>query len=476
MKKYLAAILLFTALISSCNKKTNIPKTDYTSPKDTALAEQNIIRAMALVDSTVAFHIKDNRMARFYDPYTDTRSEETASVWMYTSSIEAVNAILHSLKTYKDHGKSSLYDKNFERYVGLLSQLYDDLEYYKGTFTLTSYTQTKEWSIYAVDRVGEKGEAKVHGIYNVYDDQQWLVRELLESYKLTNDKKYLEHAEYLTEYILDGWDCTMDENGTENGGITWGPGYTTKHACSNGPMISPLVWLYEIYKDKDDEIEYLFIDNDQSRKSQKVKKSKLYLSFAEKIYDWQKENLLRQDGVYADMMGGCDPDCKIAYETIDGVEYRKHTPLRQPTGKPYTYNCGTMISGAADLYRVTANSLYLEDGKKLSDASFSYFAKLDETIPNHYAYPIDGFSNWFNGVLMRGYLDIYPLYEGADKNIESFQKNLDYGYDHFLYRGLLPTDLLQGRGKRKGDNNAEGMFSFTFAAEYANLARFQLVK
>lgn len=475
MKKYLSIALLFLILTSSCNN-SNIQGTDYEEQKEATLVEQNITRAMALVDSTVTFHFADNRMARFYNPYTDKRSDETASVWMYTSSIEAVNAILHSLKEYKRQGNAILYDKNFKRYVTLLDQLYDDLDYYKGTFTLTSYTQTKEWSIYAVDRVQEKGKAKVHGIYNVYDDQQWLVRELLESYKLTNDKKYLEHAEYLTEYILDGWDCSMDENGNESGGITWGPGYTTKHACSNGPMVSPLVWLYEIYKDKNDEIDYLFIDNDQSRKSKRVKKSELYLSFAEKVYNWQKDNLLREDGVYADMMGGCDPDCKIAYETIDGIEYRKHTPLRQPTGKPYTYNCGTMISGAADLYRATGDSQYLNDAKELSDASFSYFAKLNTTISNHYTYPIDGFSNWFNGVLMRGYLDIYPSYKGVDKNLESFQQNLDYGYKNFLYRGLLPTNLLQGRGNSNEDKNTEGMFSFTFAAEYANLARFELMK
>ena len=49
-------------------------------------------------------------------------------------------------------------------------------------------------------------------------------------------------------------------DGNVYGGITWGPGYVTKHSCSNGPIVSPLVWLYELYKDKSDVISYVYID------------------------------------------------------------------------------------------------------------------------------------------------------------------------------------------------------------------------
>ncbi len=105
-----------------------------------------------------------------------------------------------------------------------MQKLYNNADYYLGTFTLTSYTQTAEWTVYGVHRGDVKGgQAKVEGIENVYDDQMWLIRELLKSYKLTNNTNFLEKAEYLTAYILDGWDCTRDENGKEIGGITWPP-------------------------------------------------------------------------------------------------------------------------------------------------------------------------------------------------------------------------------------------------------------
>ncbi|MDR2038712.1 MAG: glycoside hydrolase family 76 protein [Bacteroidales bacterium] len=439
------------------------------------MAVQNMCRAIQIADSAILHHFTSNGMARYYYPRTDTRSGEKASVWMYTSSIEAVNAILRGLKAHKEHGNAGLYEAHFGRYAGLLDTLYANLAWYRGTFTLTSYTQTKEWSVYGVDRGRAKGTARVEGIYNVYDDQQWLIREMLESYKITGNDRYLEEAEYLASYVLDGWDGTLDSNGKEHGGITWGPGYVTKHSCSNGPMVSPLVWLYELYKGDQATITYLYIDTDGRRKTRQLRKDEYYLQFAEAVYQWQKNHLLRDDGVYHDMMGGCDPNCHVAYETIDGIKYRRHNHLRHAGGKAYTYNCGTMLSGAADLYRATGESVYLDDAKKLSGASFSYFAKMGTTIPGHYTYPIGGFSNWFNGVLMRGYVDVYPSYRDIGKCIDSFQQNLDHGYQ-FLYRGTLPSDLLQGWNVDEEKNKTEGMFSFTFAAEYAILAQYQLEK
>lgn len=77
-------------------------------------------------------------------------------------------------------------------------KLIDNLDYNAGTFTLTSYTGTDSWTVYAVNRAEGKGAVDVTGVLNVYDDQEWLVRELIESYRVTCNSKYLEKAEYLT--------------------------------------------------------------------------------------------------------------------------------------------------------------------------------------------------------------------------------------------------------------------------------------
>jgi hypothetical protein len=469
---------LFWLIICACGE-ADPENGNKKSPSQETLAERNLTRAMELADKAITAHFTGSgmTMARYYNPYTDTRSNEVGSIWMYTSAIESLNALLHALQTEKEHGDDSRYNKHFNRYSEQLSKLYDNAGYYLGTFTLTSYTQRKEWTVYGVNRGASKGGARVEGVENVYDDQMWLVRELLESYKLTGEELYLEKAEYLTEYVLDGWDCTFDANGNEVGGIPWGPGYVTKHSCSNAPMVSPLVWLHEFYKGKDDKVTYRYIDSGdrRTRKTVQMKKSEYYLSFAEKIYDWQKQYLLRADGVYDDMMGGCTPGSP-ELERINGVTYRKGVTCRDRVGPAITYNSGTMLSGAADLYRATGNGKYLTDGSKLSDASFSYFAKKNVNVEGYYTYDISGFRNWFNGVLMRGYVDFYPSYGKAGDYIDSFQKNLDYGYDHFLYNGFLPTNLLVGWSRNNSNNNTEGMFNFAFAAEYALLSRYELTK
>lgn len=448
-------------------------------PVEVSLSEQNLRRSMELTDKAIASHFTGDgmAMARYYNPYTDVRSDEKGSIWMYTSAIEAVNAILIALESQNTHGNTAIYTENFAKYSDLLARLYDNAGYYLGTFDLTSYTQTREWSVYGVNRGGSKGGAHVEGIENVYDDQMWLIRELLKAYKATANDEYLQTAEYLTTYVLDGWDCTRDGSGNERGGITWGPGYVTKHSCSNGPIVSPLVWLHEIYKDKNDEVTHYYVDaaDKQTRKTEQVKKADYYLDFAKRIYAWQKAQLLRSDGVYDDMRGGCSPGA-VQTETIDGVIYRKGTTCPDRVGPAFTYNSGSMLSGGADLYRVTGDNTYKQDVTKLSDASFHYFAKLGQTKEGYYTYDITGFNNWFNNVLMRAWVDAYPAYPNVSEYVASFQKNLDYGYENFLYKGFLPTNLLVGWSRDNGNNKTEGMFNFSFAAEYAVLSRFELEK
>ncbi|GAB3660738.1 hypothetical protein GCM10028791_34820 [Echinicola sediminis] len=469
---------LFVLLSTACTE--NSTDTDPKNPPaEVSLSEQNLIRAMELTDHAVSAHFTGSgmAMARYYNPYTGVRSDETGSVWMYTAAIEAVNAVLHGLQAQKEHNNAALYEAHFDKYAELLAQLYDNADYYLGTFELVSYTQTKEWSVYGVNRGNAKGTAKVAGIENVYDDQMWLIRELLESYKITGETAYLEKAEYLTAYVLDGWDSTRNPDGTERGGITWGPGYVTKHACSNGPMVSPLVWLHEIYKDQNDEITHRYIDTEDlsTRKTMQVKKSDYYADFAKKVYDWQKDHLLRSDGVYDDMRGGCSPG-NPQTETINGTVYRKGIACQDRVGPAISYNSGTMLSGAADMYRMTKEDAYLQDAKELSDKSFQYFAKPNQNHEGYYTYAISGFNNWFNGVLMRGYVDVAPAYGTASDYIDTFQKNLDYGYENFLYEGFLPTNLLVGWSLTANNNRTEGMFNFAFAAEYAVLSRYELAK
>lgn len=477
------AFLTFSS-ISACAGIEDGQEGNGTTPGTvTDYALRNLERSMQIADAAFDHYFDQSGMAmsRFYNPYTQQKSSELGSVWMYTSSIEAVNSILSALEASKSR-YPDLYAANHDRYVTLLDRLYDCLDYYKGTYTLVSFTQTRQWSVYAVNRAQTAGAADCAGVLNVYDDQMWLIRELIDSYELTGNAEYLEKAEYLTGYVLDGWDPHRDASGNEIGGIPWGPGYSTKHSCSNGPMVYPLVKLHHLYKGKNDQITYRYIDSYNRRQEKTVAKADYYLDFARKVYEYQYTNLLREDGVYADMMGGWSiPDNVpgelrgaegIYYEIVDGVKYKASTSLSRAEGEAYSYNSGTMLSGAAGLYEATGDVRYYSELKALADKSFAYFADLDATVVGYYTYQLGGFRIWFDCVLLRGYSDAYQAYSNTALPIDSFQQNLDYGYDNFLYNGMLPSNLLLGWAVDKSKNNIEAMFEFAFATEYAVLSRY----
>ncbi len=483
MKKALSSLLLLAAMsvfCQACGKNPDNPSGEGENPGPviTDPATRNVSRAIELTDAALQnyFTGASMEMSRYYNPYTKEKSSEKGSIWMYTSAIEATVAIMEVLVLQKENGNTELYGKYFAHFRSILDKLFDGMQYYKGNYSLTSFTQTASWNPYAVDRASSPGTANVTGVHNVYDDQMWLVRELIGAWRVTGEAKYLSEAEYLAAYVIDGWDCTV-KNGKERGGIPWGPGYYSKHACSNGPMISPLVWLSEIYSGKADETTRRWIDleDGHTRKSESMKKSEYYLLYAQKIYDWSKANLQYtsgdEAGLYIDNLNSPSIGGTIQYETVDGQNYRRPADLRSKNGPAISYNAGTMLSGAADLYRVTKASGLLDDMKALSDKSFSYFAKEGSVREGYYTYAITGFNNWFNGVLLRGFVDVNPFYAGSDTAVESFQKNLDFAWSNFLYEHMLPSSLLGGWSLDRSKCRVEGMFTLSFAAQYAVLAK-----
>ena len=455
------------------------------------MAIQNLQRAIQMTDATMehSFTGSSNNM-RMYDLY-DTETHQgsgTADVWPYTAALEAHCSVLQALDALKGQAPQ-LYADHHDRYMARLKQLFGSLDYYRGTYTLNSYARIASWSIYGVHRGGSKGSAAVTGIENVYDDQMWICRELVRAYKLTADEDYLKKAEYLANYCIDGWDCCPDADGNDYGGISWGPGYNSKHSCSNGPLIQPLVWLYEIYKADDEpaDLRYYYILPDGTRTNEMRRHSDVYIEMARKVYAWQKEKLLnKQTGVYWDMLGAVTGE--IQYVGEGRNKYRTHVDSHGPSGTAYTYNTGTMLAGAAELWRTTGEEAYLDDVNALSQSSWRNFAKGRRISGvTYYEWPTDpkaeeGFNAWFDDVLMRAYVDAQPynatIYNGqthANNALGSFQQNLDYAYLNFNRDGMLPINLLSGWNVSTGNANVtKGFHQLAFASEYAMLAIWQL--
>ncbi len=447
---------------------------------DETLAVQNLQRAIRIIDATMERSFRGDNSNLYMVDVCDVDNSDVSGpsdVWPYTAAIEAHCSILEALETLKTQAPD-LYAANHDRLVQRLDVLIDNLAYYRGTYTLTSYASVREWSVYAVPRANERGKGNVNGggtdlTLNVYDDQMWLARELIRAYKLTGKKAYLEEATNLTDYVLDGWDSWRDSQGNEYGGITWGPGYNSKHACSNAPIIQPLVWLYDIYATNDEDVTYYYRTTNNVVTSETVKRSQLYLDFARKIYAWQKKNLLNSaTGVYYDMMGA---DNTIRYDN----GYRAHVGTGERTGTALTYNTGTMLSGAVELQQRVNDVTYGSDVEALCENSYKAFTS-SRTINGRVftQWPTDentlnGFNAWFDNVLMRAYVDdaTQTVREYTTKALTTFQTNLDYAYDKYLRSNMLPIDLLGGWG---GSTKTKGFHQSAFAAEYAMLAIWQL--
>ena len=412
-----------------------------------ALVKKDVARAEVIGQATVDKYGRyvaalGYRLAEKYNTKTGMMTG-TSSVWHYTSYYAMVSRLI-------DITEKS--DTAYKTFTTLSDQVYAGFDYYSGKGNIITYLGTKEVTLFGVRRANTKFGANIEGDQMVYDDQMWIIRENVYRYKQTGDEKYLNEARRLAVICINGWDYTLDEDGNEFGGIPWGPFYASKHTCSNGPIIMPLVEIYEILKEKNDS------DAD------------FYLDWAKKIYSYTKKNLKNPNNLYADSVGYV----RVEKKGSDGKSYYETVRTSGADGTEYTYNVGTMISGACALYRVTGTKTYLYDAKNAAKAAYSTFCKKSGSTVY---YPNNTQTIWFNLVLLQGFLDYYELEpDKADDYILSFQKWLDYAYDNYNKDGFLPRDTVNGwykhpnEAKEEFDTQTNVMDQASYSQMYAMLA------
>ena len=180
--------------------------------------------------------------------------------------------------------------------------------------------------------------------WNVFvDDMEWIALAQIRMFESTKNTKYLKKArQTYDDWVWSTWG--PEDEAPWFGGITWKTDVAkSKNACSNGPAALIAARLYNFY-------------DAMGKKAGKPKQA--YLNEAIKIYTWEKNNLFdRQTGAVYDSMNG---EGKI-------------------TKWVFSYNSGTFLGAAHELYKIT--------GDKLSDAEggdgglfhgifFRYFVKL----------------------------------------------------------------------------------------------------
>lgn len=154
-----------------------------------------------------------------------------------------------------------------------------------------------------------------------YDDMEWMALACLRAFKATNDAQYKDVAQLLWADIKGGWSSDL------GGGIWWRKDNSSKNAPSNLPAAILAARLYREFNNADD------------------------LEWAKKIYNWQKDVLY-------------EPNSGWVYDNIDAAGNKN-------TSWKFTYNQGTFIGAALELYLITNSSLYINDAIKAADYTVS---------------------------------------------------------------------------------------------------------
>lgn len=167
-------------------------------------------------------------------------------------------------------------------------------------------------------------------INEFYDDMEWNALAMLRAYDATGDVKYKDAVDLLWTDIKGGWNTTM------GGGIAWRkamPYY--KNTPANGPAAILAARLYTRFNDPAD------------------------LDWSKKIYAWLKQTLYNSSSGWV-------------YDGINSDNDGK----RNESWK-FTYNQGTFIGAAVELFNITNEAGYLNDAIKAANFTLS-----DNTLTN----------------------------------------------------------------------------------------------
>lgn len=163
--------------------------------------------------------------------------------------------------------------------------------------------------------------------WNVFvDDMEWIVLAQIRMFECTGKTMYINKARQMyDDWIWPTWG--PEDEAPWYGGITWKTDVAkSKNACSNGPAALIAARLFRFF-------------NQAKFKEGKAKEA--YLNEAVKIYTWEKNTLF-------------DRKTGAVYDNIDKKGRIQKNWI-------FTYNIGTFLGAAHELYLITGDKQYLDD-------------------------------------------------------------------------------------------------------------------
>ena len=256
--------------------------------------------------------------------------------------------------------------------------------------------------------------------WNVFvDDMEWIVLAQIRMFESTGDVMYINKARQMyDDWIWPTWG--PEDEAPWYGGITWKTDVSkSKNACSNGPAALIAARLYNFY--------------DQAKfKDGKMRNA--YLNEAIKIYIWEKNYLF-------------DRKTGAVYDNINtqGEIQKKWI---------FTYNIGTFLGAAHELYTITGDRQYLEDAVLASNFVINSLSKngiLSDAT--------SGDGGLFHGIFFRYFVKLAnekTLVIDTRKKFHNYLTNLA---TVMAEQGVNPKTMLYGGCWRKApaDDEAVGL-------------------
>lgn len=242
---------------------------------------------------------------------------------------------------------------------------------------------------------------------NYIDDMEWIGLAALRAYQATGMEGFLTAC-------MDVWNGTTEDMNDRNaafgikrawsdvggGGIFWESRRNrhSKNACSNGPAAILAAHLYQAFDDKED------------------------LVWAKKIYEWEKEHL---------------------FNTLSGAVYDN---LNTQTGEKntrwiFTYNQGTFLGAALELYKITGDKTYISDAVKAADYTIN---TLINTTDNVLKSEGAGDGGLFKGIFIRYFTQLILSDGISDENRNRYTSFLKHNGEVLWCEGANKQKVLFG--------------------------------
>ncbi len=232
------------------------------------------------------------------------------------------------------------------------------------------------------------------------DDMQWLALACTRVYKATDDPFYLDIAKLLWEEIKKSWSDLY------GGGITWKINTPNgKNATSNAPAAILAMRLYNIEGDEEN------------------------LQWAKDIFSWQKNTLV-------------DPVTGLVWDNIDLVDGE----VKINKDWIFTYNIGTYIGAATELYKVTGDGFYLNEAVKTATSMMTSPKLTTEGLLRDEG---QGDGGLFKGILVRYFTELIRLPDLDESDKKSFLRFFQFNAETLYEKGISRPSMLCGPDWRR---------------------------